>query len=104
MFRGRAMSSRFMIRGWRVLWVACLLILIPVILFQLRWLAFPGGDSGEMVNRLKFPWQFFMRAPLVILLNKTLWVFLSQRDWPPEDCIALPTPWPVGCTCSPCGC
>ncbi len=83
------MSSRMNLQGRRTIGFLFFLVLLPMILFQLRWLAFPGGDSGEMANRLKYPWQFFMRAPLVIILNKTIWVILGQRDWLPQECIAL---------------
>ena len=83
------MSSRLTTNRWRFVEAALFLVLIPVAFFLLRGLAFPGGDSGEMANRIRYPWQFFMRAPLVILLNKTIWVLLNQWGWSAEECIAL---------------
>lgn len=83
------MSARLIKSFQWILVPAIFLVLIPWILFQLRWLAFPGGDSWEMVNRLVYPWQFFMRAPLVIFLNKTIWVLLQPWQWTAKDCIAL---------------
>lgn len=65
------------------------LVILPMVLFQLRWLAYTGGDTGEMVSRLEYPWQFFMRSPLVIILNKVLWILLRDHGWRPEACIAL---------------
>ncbi|MCG3197663.1 MAG: hypothetical protein GHCLOJNM_02152 [bacterium] len=42
-----------------------------------------------MATRIGHPWQFFMRAPLVIVVNKLLWMALKDFGWSTWDAIAL---------------
>lgn len=69
----------------------------PGLLFSLRGFAIPGGDPGEMVDRISFIWQFFLRAPLVVALNRTLWLGLRDWGWSPADTIALSSSIAGGC-------
>jgi hypothetical protein len=64
-------------------------VLVPGLLFSLHGWSIPGGDSAEMAARLTEPWQFFLRAPLVAALNKTLWEILKPAGFSPGDCISL---------------
>lgn len=73
----------------KILILLLFFVVIPWLCFHLREYAIPGGDSGEMASRLTHRWQFFMRAPLVILINKSLWAMLRPFDWTTGDCVAL---------------
>lgn len=64
-------------------------VAVPWICFHLRQFAIPGGDSVEMASRLTHRWQFFMRAPLVVLFHKSLWTLLRPWDWTTSECVAL---------------
>ncbi|NUN98493.1 MAG: hypothetical protein HUU16_20225, partial [Candidatus Omnitrophica bacterium] len=68
---------RISLRG-HILPTLLFLVVVPTALFLLRHWSQPGGDSEEMATRIGHPWQFFMRAPLVIVVNKLLWMALKD--------------------------
>jgi hypothetical protein len=65
------------------------LIVVPSLLFSLRFLSSPGGDSAWIASLVERPLYFFIRAPLVVALHKTIWLGLRGWGWTPAECIAL---------------
>ncbi|MCA9423427.1 MAG: hypothetical protein KC994_00060 [Candidatus Omnitrophica bacterium] len=65
------------------------LVLVPAVLFQLRHLSVPGGDSAWIVTLVERPLYFFFRAPLVVVFHKALWLLLNGWGWSAGDCVSL---------------
>lgn len=62
---------------------------LTLVLFSLRFVPPPGGDTKEMVSRATYGYHFFLRAPLVVAFHHTLWLLLRNVGWSASEVIAL---------------